>query len=926
MKPRKPLLKSLLGKLRKSSATAAETQPRPVVRKPVAERKVVSSIEGLEGRIAPATLLNASTVTYTDFDGDVVTVKFSKNIFAGTSGPDVTRANAALKFSTGNVVAGPDATAQQLWLVDLSAFTTVANGVSITITAEQAGAGNGVADVGSINAANLALGTVRIDGDLGQVEAGRIGGSTALARLEVGSLGVRTDSQDSGAVRDIISSIRGTLGALVVHGDVKDARVSVVNGTPGNGITPLGNIGSVVIEGSLLGNATVAATSNSTGRIDAAGNIGTVRIGTDASEGIFGGGGDNSGQVSAGGRITSIVVSGKLVGGAAASSGTIFASATMGSVKIGIDPSGGIVGGGGASSGSVQAGIGITSAFVTGDVVGGTAVFSGTILANAGTIGAVTVDGDLIGGSAASTGRIQATTLPRVTLTGDIVAGTGEDSGGISATTLGVISIEDLDGRTASAGLRSAGISGGKLGSLIIDGSIHGGAGKHTGFVEIRSDIGAVTVRGDIVGGGGDGSASVIAYGKVASATVLGSVIGGGGVESGAIQSGFDPLRIGDLGTVKVLGRIEGGVGDKSGSIRSSGKITSVLVGTAGAPALDVLKGGDGERSGYIESQGPLGALRIFGNVAGGIGDFSGGVRALDRFETTGEIAGDLGIISITGQLRGGAGVGSGALVADGNLRSLIVGSFAGGVGAESGMVETGLGIVNPGHSGAIRVLGAFDAGGTPGAGAASILIGGNLTSLTIDGATSGATVRVGDALRAFVAKGNVTDSLVSARGQITPSRVSDVAIGSIAVLGNVSDSLFLAGYRVDGAAVNGDAQIGSVVVRGNWTASSLVAGVRDVDGDGFGDADDETIAPGSATIFSRIASIVIGGAVTGTAAGVNAIDHFGFTAQQVVKMKVGAVTLPLSATLGQVFEQDTAGVNGALGSTGNDVTIREIP
>src|SRR5438309_525212 len=38
------------------------------------------SIEPLEARIAPATLLNPTTVTYQDADGDDVTVKFSKPV------------------------------------------------------------------------------------------------------------------------------------------------------------------------------------------------------------------------------------------------------------------------------------------------------------------------------------------------------------------------------------------------------------------------------------------------------------------------------------------------------------------------------------------------------------------------------------------------------------------------------------------------------------------------------------------------------------------------------------------------------------------------------------------------------------------------------------------------------------------------------
>jgi hypothetical protein len=767
---------------------------------------------------------------------------------------------------------------------------------------------------------------VTIDGDLGQVDAGRNGVQTALAALDAGSLGVRglTTQDPASTTLENISTLRGTLGSLVVHGDVKDARVNVINGTGAGGITPIGNIGSVVIEGSLRGATAVGAGSNNTGKIDATGNIGNVRIGTDANEGIFGGGGEGSGQLTAAGKLGNVTVSGQVVGGAGVSSGTIFATTTTGAVKIGLDATGGIVGGAGASSGSVQAGEAIASVFVNGNVTGGGAIFTGAILTSSGSIARVTITGDLAGGAGENSGRIQAgATLGVVSLGDDLIAGTGENSGGISASVVGTVTLQDIDGRTTSAGLRSAGIAGARLNSLTVSGSIFGGSGDQTGHVEIAGDIGVVNVRGDIVGGLGDASASVLALGRIAGVTVNGNLLGGDGFKSGQIVSGDDPLRVGDMGVVRVLGRVEGGVGDKSGSIRSGGTLKSVLIGTAGAAQPDVLKGGSGDFSGAVESQGLLRSLKIAGNFVGGAGDFSGSVRSVDRFESTGEIAGDLGVMTITGQLRGGGGAGSGALFADGNLTALTAGSWVGGTGAESGSVHTGLGIVKPGNSGAIKVLGAFAEDAAPGTDSASVVVGGNLSSLFINGAADGASVRVGDALGGLTIRGDASDLLVSARGQVNQGRTTDVAIGSVAITGSVTDSQILAGYRTDGLPVNADAQIGSVLVTGSWSRSSIVAGVLDADSDGFGDGDDEAIAGGSATIVSRIASIVIGGTVTGNAGSLS--DHFGFTAGQVLKVKVGAAFLPLTAAPGEVLEQDTVGVNGALGATGNDVTIREV-
>jgi hypothetical protein len=908
MKSRKPLLKSLLAKFRKTAA-ATEPTPRPRPRKP-AERKVVSTIEGLEGRIAPATLLpGATTVTFTDADGDLVTVKFSKPILTSA-----VVANAVLKFSSGDgAVNGSNTALEQLQLIDLIQIATAATGTSITISAEQAGAGNGVADVGQIRANGAALGAVKIDGDLGQIDAGRAGVKTALASLEVGSLGVRgLDTQSAtSTTRELVSSIAGGLGSVKIHGDMKEARITVSNGSTASGITPLGHVGSIVIEGSLLGATAVGAASNNTGRIDAVGNIGSVRIGTDASDGIFGGGGTGAGQISAGGKMGNVTVSGKLVGGAGASSGMLFANATMGAVKIGIDATGGITGGVGQSSGSVQAGGAIASVAVLGDVRGGDGLGSGLIFAGA-SLSKVTISGDLAGGVGENSGRVQAnTTLGAVSIGDDLIAGTGLASGGISAPSLGTITVQDIDGRTASAAQGTAGIAGGALKSLLVTGSIFGGSAKHSGFVEISGNLGAITVRGSIDGGAGEASASIVALGKIGSVTVNGSVSGGDGPESATIVSGFDPRRAGDMGPVKVLGAIDGGAGDRSGSIRSGGALKSVQLGVATVVLpFDALKGGDGDRSGAIESQGLLGSLKIFGSIVGGAGDSSGTVRSVDRFGATGEFAGDLGVVSLTGALRGGSGVGSGGLYADGNLTSLTVGSWAGGTGAESGVVETGTGSVKPGNSGAIRVLGAMQADGTPGAGSTSLRIGGNLASLTVGGATDGATIRAWDAIGALNFQGHVSDVLVTARGQVKHGPTTDVALGRITVAGSVTDSEFLAGYRLD-AAVNADAQIGAVVVTGAWTRSSLVAGVVDTDADGFGDADDTAIAGGSDRIVSRIASVIIGGTVTGSDA--STADHFGFVAQKVGTFKIAG----LAQTTRPVQELD---------ATNNDVSIREVP
>jgi hypothetical protein len=124
-------------------------------------------IEPLESRIAPALVpaLNGLSATYTDVDGDLVTIKFSKPI--------------SNDIGYGIVALGPFAESQQLQLLDFSALPVDATaGVNITITAKQQDAdgdgfkdGDGKVNVGEIRSQFGNLGTVSIAGDLARIIA-----------------------------------------------------------------------------------------------------------------------------------------------------------------------------------------------------------------------------------------------------------------------------------------------------------------------------------------------------------------------------------------------------------------------------------------------------------------------------------------------------------------------------------------------------------------------------------------------------------------------------------------------------------------------------------------------------------------------------------------------------------------------------------
>ncbi len=114
----------------------------------------------------------------------------------------------------------------------------------------------------------------------------------------------------------------------------------------------------------------------------------------------------------------------------------------------------------------------------------------------------------------------------------------------------------------------------------------------------------------------------------------------------------------------------------------------------------------------------------------------------------------------------------------------------------------------------------------------------------------------------------------------------------------NVLNARILAGYTASLGAANADAGIGAITVLGNWSASSIAAGVADSANNGFG-RNDTLIDGGNSAILASIASILIKGTATGSAAGG---DHFGITAQRVSKLKIGTTTHPLTTSANDIL------------------------
>jgi hypothetical protein len=84
------------------------------------------------------------TVTYQDTDGDAVTVKASQAVFTAAN------VNTVFHFDQGTVN-GSNALEQQLQTLSLTSISPLPTNLSVSVTAVQAGGGDGNVNVGFIN-------------------------------------------------------------------------------------------------------------------------------------------------------------------------------------------------------------------------------------------------------------------------------------------------------------------------------------------------------------------------------------------------------------------------------------------------------------------------------------------------------------------------------------------------------------------------------------------------------------------------------------------------------------------------------------------------------------------------------------------------------------------------------------------------------
>jgi hypothetical protein len=583
------------------------------------------NIEPLESRIAPASL------TFSDVDGD--------NVKITTSG------TGALTLGLNVLVVGG-----QLQILDLTSAAFQGASVKITATRDPVNGGDGFVNVGYINATGRDLGTVRVDGDLGAIDAGDPANpASACKRLTVHSLG--RFGTATGA-SDLASDFDGRLDKLTVKSDVVEAFIHV---TDSGGLN--GRIGSVFIGGSLIG----GALANS-GSLLAAHGFGAVKIGGD----IDGGDGLDSGSVSSNANIATVIVGGSLIGGTMLRSGHISSGGNIGSVKI----AGDMAGGAGSFTGDIACGGTLASVTVGGSVRGGTGNNSGGVSSFLAT-GPVNIGHDLQGGAGSNSGSIQSGgKLASVSIGGSLIGSSGGNSGLIlSSGDMGAVKIgHEMQG---GSGFRSGLIAtDGKLASVSIGGSLIGGSNDISGTI-FSGDMGAVKIGHDVRGGSGSNSGSIQSGGKLASVSIGGSLIGGSNQESGAIFS------LGNMGAVKIEHDVQGGSGYVSGSISSNGKLAGVNIGGS------LIGGSDDNRTGEIYSTKAMGPVKIGQDIVGG--SVSGSLT----LAANGYISGQrIASLFVGGSIRAGVDDSSGTLTNSGSISAVddigpitIKGSLVGSIG-----------------------------------------------------------------------------------------------------------------------------------------------------------------------------------------------------------------------------------------------------
>ncbi len=260
------------------------------------------------------TVDSKNALTFTDADGDLVTIKLKGS------------------GSTRIILVGDAADNADITRIDVTGATIK---TKLSVSVKSKGGGNGQVNVGTIDASGLSLKSVKINGDLGKIEIGDgIEGSRAIDKLTVNSLGVgpepsilfvRGPASGVGLSAAPESNVAGTVGVLKVKNNVKGV-FNVTAGLAddaGLSATAVQAIRKVSIGGDIDG----SAGGERAGLVRVLGDLGGVKVKGDVI-----GGADLSGIV-VGGNAGNIKIEGDLMSADADRPVTISALGTVGVTK-----------------------------------------------------------------------------------------------------------------------------------------------------------------------------------------------------------------------------------------------------------------------------------------------------------------------------------------------------------------------------------------------------------------------------------------------------------------------------------------------------------------------------------------------------------------------------------------------------------------
>lgn len=625
-------------------------------------------------------------------------------------------------------------------------------------------------DSGQIVTTKGSIGSVTL-GDLiggGGSASGAVIGKTGIGHLTLRKNGTgpgATSGSVIGGIGDNSGQISApSLGGISIAGLLQGG--TVPNAGPGTSSGTAAHTGEIVSTGSIAGVAVGGIAGGSgleSGSIVAgsgssfSANLGSLRVTGD----LAGGTGDHSGEVNISGTIGTVAIGGSLAGNAGLDSGSIFSLDSVTRISLGK-----LIGGSVASSGQISVGNNLGAL----TILGGTGTVDNGLVNVAGTAGAITIKGDVVGNSPAQPGEIR--------------VGEGLKSLAITGKLQGLNAMDN-------AGSVAAGLDGtSRIGSAIITGGIFGGGGISSGQLFSGGSLGHIAT-GPITGGAGSGSGSIVTGAALGSVVIRGDVTGGGGQNSGQISSGAA------LGSLSLHGMLKGGGAAGSGTIAShtlhspdgdlAGNIAAITI-TGG------IQGGSVANTGEIIADGNIRHLSITGDVTGTAG--VGGTGAI--------LANHIGGLAISGALK------NGSIRAYEDIASLAIGSLSGQ--ASQPVVISAAGQASPGKQGDFafgkisiggdvsfaNLLAGYDPSGSPVNGSASI------GTVMVKGNWEGSNLVAGVEVGAGQMFGTSDNSLIPSSTQGTPVIAGVTIEGHIESTPSTSDHYGFVARKIDAFSVAG--------------------------------------------------------------------------------------------------------------------------